>query len=104
MTRTAEIDRALTAWKKAVARGDARKVAELVTEDAEFWSHGAAAVRGKQAVQLLFSNFFEQYLMDQTSEEIERVISRDISFVRGVESTVLRLGPAVQPPSCGSAR
>jgi uncharacterized protein (TIGR02246 family) len=78
-------------WADAVRRGDARALADLMTEDAEFWSHGAAPLRGREETVTRMASFFQSYALDQVFERTEIAVSGDLAFVRGME--VNRLAP-----------
>lgn len=80
-----EIRKLLTAWASAVRRADAAAIASLVTEDAEFWSQGAAPLVGRAMVETAMAAFLGQYELDQHFEMQELVISGDLAFARGLE-------------------
>jgi uncharacterized protein (TIGR02246 family) len=86
-----EIEQALAGWAAAVAGSDAEAIGLLVTEDAEFWSHGVAPVRGRQAVVDAMRSFFARYGMQQDFDRQEILVSQGLAFVRGME--VNRLTP-----------
>jgi uncharacterized protein (TIGR02246 family) len=81
----AAIERLFEAWAEAVHRGDAQALAELMTEDAEFWSQGAAPLKGREETIARMSEFFQGYDLDQGFERTEIVVSGDLAFVRGME-------------------
>ena len=87
METTAEetIDKLFRDWAEAGRRGDAHAMAQMVTEDAEFWTHGAAPLKGREEVVSRMSTFFESYEIDQGFERQELVVSGDLAFVRGME-------------------
>lgn len=87
MGRTAEeaIEQLFHDWAEAGRRGDAHAMAQMVTDDAEFWAHGAAPLKGREAVIARMTGFFESYEIDQGFEREEIVISGDLAFVRGLE-------------------
>lgn len=72
-------------WMEAGRRGDAQALAQMVTEDAEFWSHGAAPIRGRDDLISRMTGFFAAYELDQGFERQEMVLSGDLAFVRGME-------------------
>lgn len=72
-------------WAEAGRRRDAHALAQMVTEDAEFWSQGAAPLQGREAVVDRMTTFFESYEIDQGFERQELVVSGDLAFVRGME-------------------
>jgi uncharacterized protein (TIGR02246 family) len=79
------IDELFAAWKDATQRGDVDAIVGLVTEDAEFWTHGMPAVKGRAAVRKLYEQFRSAYSIEQEFEEIERIVAGDYAFIRGVE-------------------
>ena len=84
-----DIDALFAEWKAAMARGDAEHLLSLMAEDAEFWTQGAAPVKGRDAVRSLLAAFFGTVSMQQDFKEIERVVSGDIAFIRGIETNFL---------------
>jgi uncharacterized protein (TIGR02246 family) len=82
---SAAINDLLTRWQTALRKGDARAVANLVTEDAEFWSASAAPIIGRAAVRQRYADFFGQYSLDQRFNVTERVIGGDHAILRGIE-------------------
>lgn len=80
-----EIDRLFREWAEAGRRGDAHALAQMVTEDAEFWSQGAPPLQGRDEVVARMAAFFETYEIDQGFERQELVLSGDLAFVRGME-------------------
>ncbi len=91
------IERLFRDWAEAGRRGDAQAMAQMVTEDAEFWTHGAAALKGREEVVTRMAAFFESYAIDQGFERQEVVISGDLAFVRGME--VNRVTPRDDAPA-----
>ena len=87
MERTADeaIEQLFRDWADAGRRGDAHAMAQMVTEDAEFWTHGAPPLKGRGEVVSRMTSFFESYEIDQGFERQEIVISGDLAFVRGME-------------------
>jgi uncharacterized protein (TIGR02246 family) len=81
----AEIDRLFQEWSEAVHRGDAQALADLITEDAEFWSHGAAPLKGREETIARMATFFQGHDLHQVFERTEIVVSGDLAFVRGTE-------------------
>jgi uncharacterized protein (TIGR02246 family) len=79
------IEKLFQDWAEAGRRGDARALAQLVAEDAEFWSHGAPTLKGRDEVVSRMTTFFAAYEIDQGFERQEMVISGDLAFVRGME-------------------
>jgi uncharacterized protein (TIGR02246 family) len=80
-----EIDELFAAWMEAGKRGDAAALVSLITEDAEFWTHGAPAVKGREAVTAMMEGFFASFSYEQRFETLERVVAGDWAFVRGFE-------------------
>ena len=89
MNEDESIDALFAEWKDAMARGDSEHLLTLIAEDAEFWTQGAAPVKGHQAVRSLFAAFFDTVSMQQDFKEIERIVSGDIAFIRGIETNYL---------------
>ena len=81
----AEIDRLFQEWSEVVHRGDAQALAGLMTEDAEFWSHGAAPLKGREETIARMATFFQDHDLHQVFERTEIVVSGDLAFVRGME-------------------
>ena len=82
-----EIDQLFADFTAALRRGDCNAVAEMVTDDAEFWSPGAPAVRGRDHVRSVMRDACEQYLVERTWDEIERVTGDDFMVSVGIERT-----------------
>ena len=82
-----EIDQLFADFTEALRRGDCNAVAEMVTDDAEFWSPGAPAVRGRDHVRSVMRDACEQYLVERTWDEIERVTGDDFMVSVGIERT-----------------
>lgn len=80
-----EIQEVFHSWVEAGRRGDAGALAALVTENAEFWTHGAAAVRGRDAVRAMMTSFFERFALAQDFEREELLLEGDLAVVCGVE-------------------
>lgn len=85
MTSDEAIDRLFFDWMEAGKRGDVAAVLSLITEDAEFWTHGAPAVKGKQAVAAMMEGFFAGFQLEQSFETLERIVLDGWVFVRGFE-------------------
>lgn len=86
---SADIDATFSEWEAAGRRGDAEAMAALVTEDAEFWSAGRPAMRGREAVIAAFVVAFAQYDVEQRWERVERIVAGDWAFERGIEHNVV---------------
>jgi uncharacterized protein (TIGR02246 family) len=82
-----EIDRLFADWMAATARGDADVLTELVTEDAEFWSPGTPAMRGRETVSAVFRDAFRKYSVERSWTEIERLVGTDFMVSVGIEKT-----------------
>lgn len=83
------IDKTMQEWFQAVKRGDSAALASLVTEDAEFWTNGAAPIKGRNALKQAFDTFFSQYNSEQRLVEIERRVFEKWAFIRGEEINIL---------------
>lgn len=81
----------MAAWAAAVLRADVETLASLVTEDAVFWTHGAAPLQGRQDLIKAFEPFLASYEMQQDYACQELVLGGDWAFMRGME--VNRLTP-----------
>ena len=84
-----EIDRTLAEWAAAIAKGDVALICSLVTEDAEFWTHGTAPLVGRYAVESALKPLLEAYRFSQRFDEQERCLGPDWSLLRGVEYNTL---------------
>jgi uncharacterized protein (TIGR02246 family) len=82
-----EIDQLFADFSDALRRGDCDALADLVTEDAEFWSPGTAAVRGRDHVRSMLRDACQQYLVERTWDEVERVTGDDFVVSVGIERT-----------------
>jgi len=85
MTSDEAIDRLFADWMEAGRRGDVAAVVSLITEDAEFWTHGAPAVKGRQALAAMLEGFFAGFHFEQSFEALERIVLDGWAFVRGIE-------------------
>jgi uncharacterized protein (TIGR02246 family) len=85
----AGIDRTLAEWARAIDEGDIVLMSGLVTEDAEFWTQGAAPLVGRSAVASAFKPLLEAYRFSQRFDVRERCLGPDWCLLRGVESNVL---------------
>lgn len=86
MTAEYEIQTLFTDWKNAVRANDVRAISALVTDDAEFWPHGAPPIIGPRAVEQAFARAIESNVVEQDFEAIETLILDDIAFLRGIET------------------
>lgn len=80
-----EIDRLFAEWKAAGRRGDAEAMAAMVTEDAEFWSHGMPTMRGRDTVRQSFLAAMATYDIEQEWESLERFHGEGWVLDRGIE-------------------
>ena len=80
-----EIYHLLHAWRSAIKDSNAKKVASLVTEAAEFWPNGASPLKGRAALEEAFRPFLAEYKFSQDYECYELTIRGDIAFIRGLE-------------------
>ena len=79
------IDELLINWKSAVMNGDLEMLAQLVTEDAEFWSHEATPLNGREALKQAFEPYVNTYRWQQDYHCSELIISGDWALIRGIE-------------------
>ncbi|HSG48936.1 MAG TPA: SgcJ/EcaC family oxidoreductase, partial [Longimicrobiales bacterium] len=84
------IDALLAAWREALAAGDVDRVAELVSEDAEFWTQGRPPLHGREALREAFQPLLVQYDMDQEFQCQELIVADEWAFMRGMEVNHLR--------------
>jgi len=85
MNRHSEIDSLFARWSAAIASKDVDTLVGLVTEDAEFWSNGAAPLKGRSAVRATFEAFFSRFDFRQDFEFVELIVLADAAFARGIE-------------------
>src|SRR4029079_12892263 len=79
------IDGLRDAWVAAVAAGDARALADLVTPDYEVWAHATPAFTGPETVVAMMGAAMTRYAITQRYEPIETVVAGDWAFQRGIE-------------------
>jgi len=72
-------------WRAAGRAGNAERLAELVTEDAEFWTPTLPPMIGREAVRSAFPPVFAQHDVDQEFHCRELIVSGDWAFARGLE-------------------
>jgi uncharacterized protein (TIGR02246 family) len=72
-------------WARAIERKDVDALLDLIAADAEFWTHGAAALRGRGAIRAAFESLFSRFEMRQDFECLELVVGEDLAFARGLE-------------------
>ena len=82
------VDQLFADFTDALRRGDCEAIADLGTDDAEFWSPGMPAVRGRDHVRAAMRQACEQYLVERTWDEIERVAGDDFAVSVGIERTL----------------
>lgn len=80
----------LSEWREAMQRGDAEALASLLTEDAEFWTHGVAPLIGRQVLLDTLTPVLTGYEVEQELDIQELVVSGDLAFMRGLEHNVMR--------------
>jgi uncharacterized protein (TIGR02246 family) len=83
----AAVDKLFRDWTDAIARSDVAAIADLVTDDVEFWGDGTFAINGKAAVIHDFTETFQQWTLRQTFEEKERIWDESFVVMRGIETT-----------------
>jgi uncharacterized protein (TIGR02246 family) len=72
-------------WVEVVASGDARGLADLVTDDYEVWTHGAPPLGGPQTVVAVMGAALARLSVEQSYEPSETIVSGDWAFQRGIE-------------------
>ena len=92
MSDRESIDQLMQDWSKAVLEADLETIVSLVTDDCEFWTHGAAPLVGREALSGAFGPFLAKYTMRQEFDCQELVVSGDLAFMSGTE--VNHLTPA----------
>ncbi len=84
------IEKVMADWKKAVQQVDFDTLGSLVTADAEFWTHGAKPLVGREALVAAFEPFLAEYEMNQQFACQELIITGDWAFIRGLEVNELK--------------
>ena len=82
-----EVDQLFADFTDALRCGDCDRLADLVAEDAEFWTHGAAPMKGREHVRTAMRAACEQFVVDRSWEEIERLTGDDFMVSVGIERT-----------------
>jgi uncharacterized protein (TIGR02246 family) len=82
-----DVDQLFADFTDALRRGDCDRIADLVTDDAEFWSPGTPALRGRDHVRTSMREACEKFLVERTWDEIERVSGEDFAVSVGIERT-----------------
>jgi len=83
--KTAKIYQLFKSWRNAIKESDPKKIASLVTKDAEFWSNGAPPLKGRLALENAFRPFLAKFIFSQEYECYELIVRGDIAFIRGLE-------------------
>jgi uncharacterized protein (TIGR02246 family) len=73
------------AWVAAVARGDARALADLVTDDYEVWAHATPPLAGPDVVVTAMSAALTKYAITQSYDPVETIVAGGWAFQRGIE-------------------
>src|SRR5947208_1085103 len=82
-----DVDQLFADFTDALRRGDCDALADLVTDDAEFWTPGVPAMRGRDHVRVAMREACEKFVVERTWDEIERVAGDDFAVSVGVERT-----------------
>lgn len=85
MTDNEGIDKLFRDWREAWMAGEVSGLLQLVAEDAEFWTHGADPIVGRDPLGQAFQEFFREYSSIQEFQEAERLVAGGLAFIRGVE-------------------
>ena len=75
----------LSRWADAIRRQDIDALARLVALDAEFWTHGAPPLRGRDALAAAFRPLFDRFNMEQEFDCVELILSGNLAILRGTE-------------------
>ena len=79
------IQEVMADWAVAVKGADVEAIASLVTEDAEFWTHGAAPLVGRRALITAFEPFLKKFEFHQKFDCKELIVAGNWAFMRGME-------------------
>jgi uncharacterized protein (TIGR02246 family) len=82
-----DVEQLFADWAEAFRRKDAEGLAGMVTEDCEFWTHGAPALRGRDAVVAVLRKAFATSSFEQTWNEIEQLSGDDFIVSVGLETS-----------------
>jgi uncharacterized protein (TIGR02246 family) len=82
-----QVDKLFTDFVDALRKGDCDALADLVTEDAEFWSPGTPPIQGREHVRMAMRDACEKYRVERTWEEIDRLTGDDFAVSIGIEKT-----------------
>ena len=84
------IQRLMAEWTAAVRAKDVSTLTTMVTEDAVFLPPGFPPIRGKQAVERMYTGFFPQFSsVEQTAVVEELEVAGDWAFAWGSETLTL---------------
>jgi uncharacterized protein (TIGR02246 family) len=78
-------------WARAIERGDAAALADLVTEDYEVWANGTPALTGRAAVTDAMRGALARYDVAPAFDSLELIVAGDWAFERGIEQ--MRVAP-----------
>ena len=73
------------AWVAAIAARDADALRPLLCDDYEVWAHATPALRGADPAVEAMRGALQRFLIAQSFEVIETVITGDWAFERGIE-------------------
>ena len=79
------IEELMAHWAVAVEEADLEALGSLVTEDAEFWTHGAAPLVGRRALIAAFEPFLGEFELHQRFDCKELIVAGRWAFMRGTE-------------------
>lgn len=85
LSDTDAIEDLMTDWASAVMEADLEAIGSLVTEDAEFWTHGAAPLVGRRALVTAFEPFLKEFELYQQFDCKELILAGNFAFMRGTE-------------------
>lgn len=84
------IQQLMADWTAAVRAKDVSTLTTMVTEDAVFLPPGFPPIRGKQAVERMYTGFFPQFSsVEQTAVVEELEVAGDWAFAWGSEHMIL---------------
>jgi len=83
------IEQLFSDWEQAIREKDLDGVLRLIAPDGEFWTNGAPALTGHDAIRQTFGQFFERFRLEQEFELIELIVREDLAVARGVEHNLL---------------
>lgn len=91
MTDQDQIDALFVRWKRAVEERDLGAICEMVSEDAEFWTHGHPPLSGRQGLRNALEKYWALFEHRQEFTRHELLISGDLAFIRGHELNQIRM-------------